>query len=1036
MKSPLPVLVLAVLFSSTFSVAKPGADSSDQAQNSATSATVTIPGPLRSFLRMAAISQKASSDEVLPLLARNVFIEGYEGYQSSRRPTEFLILLRRYVQQARELSNLTDRHGVLRVANCEQAKPVLKVLGYRIRPDCGKAATYLETSEPDRAFITTDSGFPLPELEQSLRGGKPFEYVYAGPPVPILFTDKDWVAAATANRPNDKDVIDVILTEPDVSRLYWALSRLDPETTAVLRRSVGIRKLAPLAAVLDFYGTQFRIESGHIVVPGGEQAEPTWKNLTGASPSDPGEFVQHLLSKDRGWLAAYFDALSRLNDSEQKHFTEAQRMHHLYEAFRSPDPSSDAARAVFRPAPGLLLLMSRMQWNSDDQPHVPGDLAVWKEIFRQHSDSKVVRDWGKRTSHWNNPEQLLEGLFALARIDSRDTPLETYLMLSEVDAGRPVERRLSPETVRLMARKISRYSDQYLIFCEFPELNDGSIVQFLNSAEALDRIPDHILRGNAMGIFEAEASMWQILARQGQIPAAELNTSWQRAIRPFAGVGSSVQLFDIAQNSLREILKSAGARSNYSQYEMVDLLAGPRQPDPEAERIRQELADRMRAVLDGQRLVSLDTVFGLGEGLKELAQGKVSAESLLPAAGELREFEMPRPIFTPGERTEWSGATYNNNHTDIQMRTDLTRLIKSSRSKAQLEDARGQLVPFFRDTLVGLNYAYYEPPGAQVLHSNPLLFRSHDFAGDTLAGVEKRVWLSPDLVGEGSPAGGGAHLVGSLAELPYVLAEMEQDFIAPESVQALIWRELVPEFLVNATVPRWWNVSRDELHAVALHQKAGEELLLAAQDDLALRGKVLAILSQRMIPQLFDHLETSLGEKHIQEFLPRITPADSFYLSVEFHRLDPEVLASVGTAGQELVKLYRDHPEEVNWKRLSRDFGVPHPILAQSYRRELLNTKPFPAYQGYSSRLLAESWDSSNLYWARLADEMGYSPATLNRLVPELTRRMVEKIFATEFEDWPAILRALHETGAEFRQGKFAPVEMTAQSSEQSQTEK
>ena len=1038
MKSPLPLLVVAVLFSSVLYMARPAdAESSDKAANNpATTASITIPGPLRSFLRMAAISQKASSDEVLPLLARNVFIEGYEGYQSSRRPTEFLILLRRYVHQARELSNLSDRHGVLRVANCEQAKPVLKVLGYRIRPDCGKDSTYLETSEPDRAFITTDSGFPLPELEQSLRGGKPFEYDYAGSPVPILFSDKEWLAAATANKPNNKDVIDVVLTEPDISRLYWALSRLDPETAVVLKRSVGIQRLAPVAAVLDFYGTQFRMESGHVVVPGGNEAEPAWRNLVGANPADPGEFVQHLLAKDRGWLAAYFDALSRLNQSEQKHFIQPQRMRRLYDAFRSPDPSSDAARAVFRPAPGLLLLMTRMQWNSEDQPHVPGDLAVWKEIFRQHSDSKVVRDWGKRASHWNNPEQLLEGLFAMARIDSRDTPLETYLMLSEVDSGRPAERRLSAETVRLMARKVSRFSDQYLIFCEFPELNDSSIVEFLNSAQALDKIPDHILRGNAMGMFEAEASIWQILARQGQIPVAELNNSWQRAIRPFASVGSSVQLFDVGQNSLREILKSAGARSNYSQYEIVDLLAGPRQSDQAAERIRQELADRMRAVLDGQRLVSLDTVFGLGEGLRQLAQGNGSADSLLAAAGELREFEMPRPIFTPGERTEWSGATYNNNHTEIQMRTDLTKIIKAPRSKAQLEEARSQLVPFFRDTLVGLSYAYYEPPGAQVLHSNPLLVRSHDFAGDTLAGVEKRVWLSPDLVGEGSPAGGGAHLVGSLAELPYVLAEMEQDFIAPESVQALIWRELVPEFLVNATVPRWWNVSRDELHAVALHQKAGEELLLAAQDDPSLRGKVLAILSQRMVPQVFEQLETSLAEKNIQESLPRITPADSFYLSVEFRREDPDALSSLGAAGQELAKLYQDHPEELNWKRMSRDFGVPHPILAQSYRRELLNTKPFPAYQGYSSRLLAESWDSSNLYWARLADEMGYSPATLNRLVPELTRRMVEKIFATEFEDWPAILRALHETGAEFRQGKFAPVEMTAQSSPQSQTAK
>src|SRR5437667_11904369 len=40
---------------------------------------VVIPGPLRSFLRMAGISQKVSSEELLPLLARNVFAQGYQG---------------------------------------------------------------------------------------------------------------------------------------------------------------------------------------------------------------------------------------------------------------------------------------------------------------------------------------------------------------------------------------------------------------------------------------------------------------------------------------------------------------------------------------------------------------------------------------------------------------------------------------------------------------------------------------------------------------------------------------------------------------------------------------------------------------------------------------------------------------------------------------------------------------------------------------------------------------------------------------------
>ena len=62
-----------------------------------------IPGPQRSFLRMAGISQQITPQEVLPLLSENVFTEGVEG---SSRPTEFLILLRRYVVQARELAEL------------------------------------------------------------------------------------------------------------------------------------------------------------------------------------------------------------------------------------------------------------------------------------------------------------------------------------------------------------------------------------------------------------------------------------------------------------------------------------------------------------------------------------------------------------------------------------------------------------------------------------------------------------------------------------------------------------------------------------------------------------------------------------------------------------------------------------------------------------------------------------------------------------------------------------------------------------------
>jgi hypothetical protein len=1029
MKSPrcLPTIVLTIclcvfglsaksLSAKSWSAADPSGSQGPGAAPSE-AATVVIPGPLRPFLRMAGISQKVSAEEVVPLLAHNVFSQGYEGYQDKGRPTEFLILLNRYVHQARELAALAGPDGMIRVSNCDEARPLLHVLGYRYRQTCGQNGATLVTADPERAFLTIDSGFPLPELEETLQGGKPFAYGFPNSRVPVMFTPSDWTAASSQNRADPNDLVDTLLHDPVLSRLYWALTRSDGETRVALRQSVGLGKLLPVASVLDFYGSRICIRSGRVIVPGGTDSESAWKDLAGAGPDSPAEFVTRLLAKDNGWLAAYFDALSRINQTQQAHFT-AVRLRSFYEAFRGKDVSTSAARPAFRPAPALLLLATRLQWEPNGEPYVPGSVATWKQILTQKSNSKLVRDWGKRAGHVNQPEQLAEVMFALCRVETEAGPLQIYLTLSEMDSRRPPENRLSPQTVLLLANRFAQFSNQYLIFSEFPGLTDASITHFLNVAEALGNIPNHTLRGNAMGIFQANIGLWQILARQGQIPSTGLNDSWQKVIKPFDKVVSSPQLFEAGRDSLEALLVSAGCRRDCSQDEIIKLLAGPRQATPDGQRMHQEIANEIRSVLDGQRLVPLDTILALGDGLNAMAKGSATGEGLIPLAAELREFEMPRPIFSSGERTQWATGIYNNRHTELQMRTDLTKLIKSPASREQLIEARGQLAPFLRDTLVGLNYAYYEPPGAQVLHHNPLLVRSHDFSGDTVAGVE-HVWQAPQLFGEGSPAGGGAHLVGSLADLPYVLAQVEQDFIAPENVQALIWRELVPGLLISATLPRWWDVSPSELHAVTLYQRTGEELLTASAQDPQLRSKVMVILSDRMDPAVQERVEQALRAGSVTDVYPRTTPADTFYLAAEFRRRFSADTGSWGPAGQELDSLNRQYPAELNLGRLSRDFGVPHPILTQSYARELLNTQPFPAFEGYSSRLLAETWDSSNLYWARLADEKGYPPVMLNILVPQLTHRMVEKIFASDFEDWPAILRAMRETGEEFRQGKI-----------------
>ena len=1028
MKSPLCVSVLiafSLLNSHLFaSGGKPPLPAYSDAVSSpadatpAISAQFEVPGPLRSFLRMAGISQKITPEEVLPLLSRNVFTQGYEG---TSRPTEFLILLRRYVVQARELSELAAGSGmVIRVSNCTDARPLLRILGYRARANCGEPGTSLQTEDAERAFLAIDSGFPLPDLEQTLQGGKPFEYAYSSSTVPVLFAEGEWTKASRKNlKENSLDLLDTILNDPAVARLYWALSQLDVETSRTMQQSIGLANLLPFAAVLDFYGRALCIRDGQVKVPGGADAEAAWKDIVGASPAYPSAFVTRLLAKDKGWLVAYYDVLSRVNGTRQAYFTDPRRLRFFYSGLHSLDPSIPATRGIYRPAPGLLLLVSRLHFDSNGEPLVPGNLEVWKDILLQGHPSTRVRRWEARTAHLSDPDHLLQMLFALSRTQSENGPLEIFMGLSEMDGRRSPDHRLAPATVQLLARHWEDFSDQYRIFSEFPELTDESVATFLEVAQGLNSLPQG-LRGNAFGAFQANVGIWQILARQREISNSSLDQSFQGVVKPFARIRTAPQVYDAGRISLAEIFRFSTGNTRRSQDEIIDLLAGPRQTTPEGERMHQEVAARIRSVLDDQRLVSLDTLLAVGDGLADKARGKQPEEYVILLAGETREFEMPRPIFTNSERTEWAAGIYNNHHTDVQMRTNLPKVLKATNaSRAQIEEARGDLASFLRDTLVGLNYAYYEPPGAQALHNNPLFVRSHDFAGESVEGI-KTLWQAPQLLGQGSPAGGGAHFVGSLADLPYALADLEQDFISPDNVQALIWKQLTPELLTSATLPRWWNVSPLELHAIALYQKAGEELLTASAKDDALRSKVLAILSGRLLPRRLTQIEQELRSGEGAGILLHVMPADTFYLAAEFQQKYPDEPVVWGSASQELQELCRQHPEQVNWKRLSNDFGTPHPQMAQNYGLELLNVAPMPPFSGYSSRFLAETWDSPNLYWARLADEAGYSPVMLNHLVPELTRRMIERIFATDFEDWPALLRAMHETGAEFREGKLA----------------
>ena len=105
---------------------------------------------------------------------------------------------------------------------------------------------------------------------------------------PVLFSQADW----TKNSKNKKeDIIDVLLQDPKHARLYWALSRMDDGTRRALRRSPGLEKLTPDAAILDSLGITFVFGPIGWRSQAEVAAEPAWKSLVGASPDSPADFV-------------------------------------------------------------------------------------------------------------------------------------------------------------------------------------------------------------------------------------------------------------------------------------------------------------------------------------------------------------------------------------------------------------------------------------------------------------------------------------------------------------------------------------------------------------------------------------------------------------------------------------------------------------------------------------------------------------------------------------------------------------------------
>lgn len=960
--------------------------------------TTTIPGPLPAFARMAALSPDLSPEELLPALARNVATNGYEASgNAALQQTEYLRLVFRYLSQARELQALASHDHKIVIPTCdsEETGNLLKALGYRMRGSCG-GDLVLETVNATKAFLTVDSGFPISELEADLRANHRFELPYAPTQISVLYTPAYWLSAL--GRSNQTEFIDAFLSDPSLCRLYLGLSHLDHATAEALRKQAPAARLKLYANVLDFYGSMFQIKNGAAVVPGSPKA---WASTIGASPSNPGQFFEKLISTDDGWAASYFDALSRIDGPTAAYLTQPDRMRRFYDALRGKVTTPGPARPVFRSSTELMLLTTSLRIDSNGQPHVPGDIEVWRTLFIKHPHGKYDGKLTRSAASWRSNDDLLESLFALSRKTVENEPLKIFLALNDIDRNRA--RPVSPRLAARLVSSYRTYGAQYSLLADAPGLSEASVNRYLDTCADMSSIRDTLLKADTVGSFQALVELWHVAAIRNDLSLNVQDASFTKLIAPFGHVRQEGELFDADHSALDALLSSLHLQTERTsrQDQLLEYLVGKLHSTGSSAPFSP--AENFLRVFDTQRLISLDNLFALGDRKGNL-DPKV-LKNINTQIERITEAEGARSSLSSEERNSFAVGYWSARHMDQERKFNLDKILKGGDKR----DIREALAPFLRDSLVGLLYSYYAPAGAQLLLTNPQFVRSHDFIGPENSAA---TWRLTEVAGSGWPASAGGRLTGSLASLPYAVAEAEQNFLTPRREQALIWADLVPQMIADVTIPRWRDIKPIQVRWVSLHIQRGRNLLAAAALDPTVEGPVLNSYGRFTTPAKVEWLREHLVAGHFSQTILEI-PTSVLYSLAE----DPSLQnISPDVASEQIKTLAGENALELSAAVIGRSFGTPKPTLTHSYQPGLLHLRTFPALMGYSSRLLAESWESNNLYYAALADEMGIPMAQLDGYVPEWNRSTIENIFATHLEDWPALLRSLHTTANNVRQ--------------------
>lgn len=315
----------------------------------------------------------------------------------------------------------------------------------------------------------------------------------------------------------DAALIGAIIANRDAALLYYGLSAMDDETLGWLagdRETLAHLRTRP-GAVATF-GRSVRVHDGRVVVPGGPETAAIWRDIVGADPAKPGEFVRALFRSERARTAFVYDTVAHL-DAPRQRFA-LGRPDALARVFRSFSRDWDVELRPFtRPQldPSLVLVAVRV--SADGRLAGPGDRGVWDRVFRDDGGVDVAF---REVPPWQPGNETIDAAWLTHRITAVSYPIGRRRMDALLFAQRALEgAQVEPHVLATILRGFLSMPALLLTLERAGVTDPATLAAGLRHAHAIDTTVDGDARAGVMMAFQSAVAIVERGARWRALPA-------------------------------------------------------------------------------------------------------------------------------------------------------------------------------------------------------------------------------------------------------------------------------------------------------------------------------------------------------------------------------------------------------------------------------------------------------------------------------------------------------------------------------------